>query len=70
MPTALRSSAPNATRGLIIICLMMGNNSPLGKRGNMTFHLWMIGIIVPSITVLVLVYLWTKEMRNSVRKAS
>ena len=48
---------------------MMGNNSPLGERGNMTFHLWMIGIIVPSITVLVLVYLWTREMRNSVRKA-
>jgi hypothetical protein len=29
----------------------------------------MIGIFVPSITALVLVYLWTKEMRNSDRNA-
>lgn len=53
----------------ITTCPMIANNSLPGKRGNMAFHLWIIGIIAPSITVLVLVYLWAKEMRNSVRKA-
>ena len=59
----------NAARVPITTFLMMENNTLRDKHGNIAFHLWVICIIVHSITALVLVYLWTKKMRNFIRKA-